>query len=635
MSTSDQERSDHQSAAQDLFLRYVKEVRSGGTQAFEALCDEHPDQASYLREMHSIYKLGAALASSQSFHESVRERFGDIDEITLSVEEDSSFDATVATHADEGSLTRTYDTSRYALEGEIARGGMGVVFRVKDQDLSRSIAMKVMRPGEEGEAQKQSDSLALARFLEEAQVMAQLDHPGIVPVYEVGFDSDGQIYFTMKLVKGKNFNEICALVREHKDGWNTSRALSVLARVCQAVAFAHSKSVIHRDLKPSNIMVGRFGEAYVMDWGLAKVKGRKDLHDIRVQPDHEATQTSIQSFRKATDSDQEFALVTLDGSVLGTRAYMPPEQSSGRVDDVDERSDVYSLGAVLYKLLTGTAPYLKEGAKLSPHTILAMVLQGPSTAVEKLNPRVSAELAAICKKAMQREQGDRYQSCQDLAEDLQAYLDRRVVRGYRTGALAEAHSWVGRNRVVAASALGVVILTLVAGAMISNEAREQKRLAQTNADLAQSKAELAQTSADLAQSLQNELYISDMAVAQQALERNNIEEVRRLLGRHSKLPDVGYRFEFQYLSNAVAESDRVSRFPIPYEPFSVDLSADGSVIAVGMSNDSVFVLDAESKRDGSLVWRGQASLGVHLCRHFTRRKRCRVSLRQRHCNRAN
>ena len=566
MSTSEHDGSGAQSEAQDLFLRYVKKARSGGTQAFQALCEEHPEQADYLRELHSIYKLGAALASSQSFHESLRQRYGDINEITLSVDEDSSVDATVATQVDEGFRQRTYDTSRYRLEGEIARGGMGIVFRVKDQDLSRSIAMKVMHPGLEGESPQQSDSLALARFLEEAQVMAQLDHPGIVPVHEVGFDSDGQIYFTMKLVKGKNFNEICVLARESKDDWNTSRALSVLVRVCQSVAFAHSKGVVHRDLKPSNIMVGRFGEAYVMDWGLAKVRGWKDLHDIRVQPDHEATQTSIQSFRKAVDSDQEFALVTLDGSVLGTPAYMPPEQASGRVDEVDERSDVYSLGAVLYKLLTGTAPYLKEGARLSPHTILGLVVQGPPTVVEKLNPSVSAELAAICKKAMSRDRADRYQSCRHLAEDLQAYLDRRVVRAHRTGALAELRSWVFRNRVAAASAFAVIVLVVLSAAVIANKARR----------------------------LEEELYASDMAAAQRALEMNDVSEVRRIVERHSRLPADKKRFEFRYLKNVLARVDRAQTMRIPYPAWSLDLSSDGRTIAVGMSYDAVAVLDANT-----------------------------------------
>ncbi|MHC5209558.1 MAG: serine/threonine-protein kinase, partial [Planctomycetota bacterium] len=176
--------------------------------------------------------------------------------------------------------------SRYTLEGEIARGGMGAIVKVWDEDLRRHLAMKVVL----GEADAKPtgrtpvvDERTLGRFLEEAQVTGQLDHPGVVPVHELGVDATGRVYFTMRLVKGRDLKEIFGLVWRGAEGWSQTRALNVLLKACEALAYAHSKGVVHRDLKPSNIMVGRFGEVYVMDWGLARVLGHEDRKDIRLR----------------------------------------------------------------------------------------------------------------------------------------------------------------------------------------------------------------------------------------------------------------------------------------------------------------------------------------------------------------
>ena len=186
------------------------------------------------------------------------------------------------------------------------------------------------------------------------------------------------------------------------------------------MSYAHSKDVIHRDLKPANIMVGRFGEVYVMDWGLAKVMGREDRHDLRLK----SSDGSEPGAPEAKERDGiDAPLITMDGTVVGTPAYMPPEQAEGRLGSVGPHSDVYSMGAMLYELLTGRAPYARPDERKSPHGTLLRLLKGPPPSVHELNADVPAELEAICDKAMARDGADRYADTSEMAEDLQAYLE--------------------------------------------------------------------------------------------------------------------------------------------------------------------------------------------------------------------
>ncbi len=365
-------------------------------------------------------------------------------------------------------LARVAGTSgsaeRYRLKGEVGRGAGGAVLRVLDRGLRRDVAMKVLHDerAEDGSSSNEH-ALALGRFLDEAQVTAQLEHPGIVPVHELGIDADGCAYFTMRLVRGRSLADVLALVHAGRDGWTVTRALGVLLKVCEAVAFAHARGVIHRDLKPSNVMVGSFGEVYVVDWGVARVLGRSERVLDSVRTDR----------RDATDSGLLPSLATLTGDVVGTPGYMSPEQARGVVDELGPATDVYAVGAILYELLAGRPPHARpDGGRPS----LRDVLSGDVEPLARAAPHAPAELVAICEKAMAGEAGARYPDLGAAADDLRAYLENRVVRAHRTGALVELRKWVRRNR-AAALASAAALLALLGGLGTSSglyvEAREQ------------------------------------------------------------------------------------------------------------------------------------------------------------------
>jgi serine/threonine-protein kinase len=241
----------------------------------------------------------------------------------------------------------------YEVLGELGRGGMGVVYRVFDPDLRRRLAVKVLGEPFRGKAEAES------RLRVEAQLMGQLQHPGITPVHQVGRLADGRPFFAMKLVQGRT---LAALLQERRDPrQEQARWLAIFAQVCQAVAYAHSKGVIHRDLKPSNIMVGAFGEVQVMDWGLAKVLAPKSQAAEAAAPPEAPVGNPPQQVRRVQsggrDATEQVDAATHAGRVLGTPAYMAPEQARGEIDQLDERCDVFGLGAILCEILTGQPPY--------------------------------------------------------------------------------------------------------------------------------------------------------------------------------------------------------------------------------------------------------------------------------------
>jgi serine/threonine-protein kinase len=358
----------------------------------------------------------------------------------------------------------------YELVRIVGQGSMGTIYEARQRWVERSVALKILRQREDvlsaGATAEGYERMA-RRFLSEAEVLGLLDHPGIVPIHTLERAGE-RTYFTMRLVRGDDFRDLIARVHARADGWGWHRALGVVLRVCETMAFAHARGVLHRDLKPSHVMVGAFGEVYVVDWGLARLPTRPDERDLRLQLERGDE-------RGPTATRAPAPLSTVEGDVIGTPAYMPPEQARGELGRLDERADVYAVGALLHHLLVGHPPYLAEGERVTGRVVLERVLAGPPGRILALAPAVPPALAAIAEKAMRRVPEERYASMEALAEDLHAFLENRVVAAHRTGAWVEAVKWLQRNRLVAGAA-GLVVLSAAAfGVGVLRLQREKAR----------------------------------------------------------------------------------------------------------------------------------------------------------------
>lgn len=470
-----------ESAPESIFAEWFARQGTDEEVCFNDLLRENPGHASRLRELRSMQEdldrvLRRATGSLSNRLESIHGSDAD-PQIQLDHEGAADFTEAVLSR-----LSGRRALGRYHIKGEVAHGGMGAVLRVWDEDLKRHLAMKVLlgkgAPIEKGDTPP-VDKHVLARFLEEAQVTGQLDHPGIVPIHELGLEGSGQVYFTMKFVQGQTLAEVFEELHEGRGGWTQARTLNLLLKVCEAMSYAHAKSVVHRDIKPANIMVGKYGEVYVMDWGLAKVLGRDESKDIRIRPKTSLATTEVESDRRELARETpDSPLLTMDGTVVGTPSYMPPEQAKGQIGEIGPHSDVYALGAILYHLLVGHAPYVPRDAHLNNYAVWQRVQEGPPRPLLELAPDAPVELAAICEKAMARKPVDRYPSVRDFAMDLQAYLEGRVVPAHRTGIVIEVRKWVKRNQKLAATIVGS--LGLIGAVIVSSLAL----LATKNTELA-------------------------------------------------------------------------------------------------------------------------------------------------------
>ncbi|MBI4612266.1 MAG: tetratricopeptide repeat protein [Planctomycetes bacterium] len=338
---------------------------------------------------------------------------------------------------------------------EIQRGGMGAILEGRDPRLNRKVAIKVVRSGGERLAR---------RFLEEAQVAGQLEHPNIVPIYALDALPDGSLYFAMRLVRGKNLAErLDSLVSRSPRDWEDyplARRLTDFLKACDAVAFAHSRGVIHRDLKPANIMQGEYGEVLVLDWGLARLLDTQDAPPERAcaTPDEVPVRIDPAPFGSALPERD----ATVAGSVLGTLGYMPPEQEAGRMEEVGVRSDVYSLGATLYHVLALVRP--PEGSSVAE--IREAVRAGRIRLPSERDPRrgISRELDAIVAKAMATDPQGRYPDVPSLKRDIEAFLEGRIVSvaHYRPWQLLA--KWILRHRGASAVAGAALVILALFGA---------------------------------------------------------------------------------------------------------------------------------------------------------------------------
>ncbi|HOX45110.1 MAG TPA: protein kinase [Myxococcota bacterium] len=343
---------------------------------------------------------------------------------------------------------------------EMGRGGIGRVLLAFDEHLGREVALKELLPDAAGSAGE-----ARARFLREARVTGQLEHPGIVPVYELGRRPDGTPYYTMRVVRGRTLAEVLGEARGLP---GRLALLTHFVDLCEAIAYAHSRGVVHRDIKPANVMLGEFGETVVLDWGLAKVRGRRD-------PRGEELGRAV---RLLAEGD---AGTTQAGSALGTPAYMSPEQALGQIDEIDERSDVWSLGAVLYELLAGHPPFPGANA----WEVLGQVMRKQVRPVRAACPEAPAELASVCEKALCRQPDGRYPGAAELAAEVKAFLTGGRVRAYDYRAWEILARWASRHRAPLATALLALLLLLTLGVVSYLEVRSGLDLARSHLAAAQ------------------------------------------------------------------------------------------------------------------------------------------------------
>ncbi len=386
------------------------------------------------------------------------------------------------------------DDSRYHLLGEIARGGMGAIIKGRDTDLGRDIAIKVLLDSHRDKPE------LIQRFVEEAQIGGQLQHPGIVPVYELGQFSDQRPFFSMKLVKGKTFAELLAKRKEPNEDW--PKLLGIFEQTCQAMAYAHSKGVIHRDLKPANIMVGAFGEVQVMDWGLSKVLRRGGIADEQKSLDKHRNVSVIQTRRSVgSDGPGEVGSDTRVGSAMGTPAYMPPEQALGEIDRLDARADVFGLGAILAEILTGQPPYVGT----SGTETFRMASRGK---LDDCHTRLDAsgaalQLIALAKTALSPEPEDRMRDAGELAEGVTKYLEGvqeqlKQTETARVQAQTRMEEERRRKKLYVAIA-GLLFVVAVGGAVVAmrfKQYAESEKLARKDADQAREFAEESQLKAE-------------------------------------------------------------------------------------------------------------------------------------------
>jgi WD40 repeat protein/serine/threonine protein kinase len=490
------------------------------------------------------------------------------------------------------------DGRNYVVSRTVARGGMGVIKSAHETTLQREVAMKLMLDD--------SRPIAVDRFCQEAQVTAQLEHPNIVPVHELGINAEGKPFYTMKFVRGISLKHVLEFLGSNDPEtvrrWPLSALLTVYQKICDALAFAHSKGVIHRDLKPANIMLGEYGEALVMDWGLAKLLGKEQHGTGKFKPEPIAEADT----QEPSDADATTIGPTISGTVMGTPQYMPPEQANGEVEMMDERTDIYALGAILYYILALRAPFHgRTTAEVVQNVRAGRIVPFAEACGKRHLPhwpgsRLPDSLTAVALKAMSFEKADRYPNVKALQVEIQAYQNGFATLAENASPWKVINLFFRRHRTISAAAA----LLLLSGFVFSvylyrarNKAEEATRQARVAKDVADKQRDTAE----------NQLYLSDMLQAGRQLVDGRPEAAHRLLIRHQR--ETSGRdlrdWEWYYLAGQ-ANQDRLRVNAHPGGVLALSASGDGSRIATGGMDGQIALWQTRG-----LVpqWRTQAHTG--------------------------
>jgi WD40 repeat protein/serine/threonine protein kinase len=472
--------------------------------------------------------------------------------------------------------TATSDGQRYHVLRPHARGGLGAVFVALDNELHREVALKQLLD------HHADDATSRQRFLMEAEITGGLEHPGIVPVYGLGSYGDGRPFYAMRFIKGDSLKG--AIERFHADGETKTDAgrrsleLRKLLRrftdVCNAIDYAHSRGVLHRDIKPGNVIVGKHGETLVVDWGLAKAV-------------HRSGETADDAERTLIPSSASGSAETLPGQTLGTPAYMSPEQARGDLDVLGPRSDVYSLGATLYCLLTGKAPFTGDAAD-----VLRAVERGDFLPPRSLDPTLDPSLEAVCLKAMATTPGDRYASCRALAEDVERWAADEPVSAWREPLGLRARRWARRHRPLVA-ATAALLVTAVVALTVSTVLilREKDRTEERRREAVASSREAVEK----AESLRRQLYVNRVNLAQREWSVGNLVQAERLL---DDCPEDLRKWEWSYCKR-LCHLELLDYRGHGIDVWSVAFSPDGNRVASGAG---MFVYSDDEGRGELAVW---------------------------------